>query len=95
MKKKEMPSFDRLVIGSKYRIISLSKRDETMETVGTFKGYMYLGRDQALKIELECSGDEPEPLRVIPSHMILYMDIIEQMEQKKEKSKGRSSSYFG
>ncbi len=95
MKKKQQLSFDRLVVGSKYRIVSLSKRNETLETVGTFKGYIYLGRDQALKMELEDSDEESKQIRVVPSHMILYLDIIEQMEQKDKNKVNRDSSYFG
>ncbi|GEM_PF-4329023 len=91
MKKKQHLSFDSLVVGSKYKIVSLSARDETIETMGEFKGYIYLGRDQALKMELDEEGE----IRVVPSHMILYLDIIEQAERKEKREKKRESSYFG
>ncbi len=95
MKDKQKLSFDRLVVGSKYNIVSLCKRNETIETEGTFKGYIYLGRDQALKMEMEEGDEGAKQIRVVPSHMILYLDIIEQKEEKKKKDNNRNSSYFG
>ncbi len=92
MKEKDERSFDRLVEGSKYRIMSFRTREESMETCGIFKGYLYLGRDQALKIELE---DDDKTIRLIPSHMVLYMEVIEQLEDAPKESKKSSSSYYG
>lgn len=87
---------DRLTLGSKYRIKSLHTREETLDTSGIFRGYLTLGRDQALRMELDDSHDEPGMIRIIPSHMVIHIDIIEEVEEEKDDGKEPArSSYFG
>jgi len=87
---------DRLTVGSKYLIRSLHTREETLETSGTFRGYLTLGRDQALRMELDDEHEEPGKIRIIPSHMVIHIDIIEEVEEEEDDGKDTSrSSYFG
>lgn len=84
-----------LVKGSKYVIKSLYTREETLETRGVFKGYIVLGRDHGLKMELDDTHDNPGVIRVIPSHMIIHLDVIEQAAKEEEEESKKGSSYFG
>lgn len=93
MKKKRNDTSE-LVEGSRYHIKSLYTRAETLETKGVFKGYMYIGRDQGVKIELDESHEDCGTVRIIPCHMIIFIDIIDQLEKKVE-TEIKSSSYFG
>jgi hypothetical protein len=67
-----------LTLGSKYLIKSILTREQTMETEGTFKGVTTVGTSDALVMEL---GPKAGPLkgkiRLIPSHMIVSIDILE------------------
>lgn len=94
MKKEDEDLGSELVEGSKYKIRSLFSREETLVTSGEFKGYMFIGRDQALKMELDDTHEEAGLIRIIPSHMIIHIDIITQVPRKKEKGK-KTGAYFG
>lgn len=94
MRKKQNEK-NQLVEGSHYRINSLSSRDKILTTTGHFKGYVQLGRGQAVKIVMDEEHDEDEGnTRIIPCHMITNIDIIEEAEPKEEEKKERSS-YHG
>ncbi len=75
-------------------ISSLHTRENTLETRGEFKGYVFIGRDQGLRVELDDSHEESGTIRIIPCHMIIHIDVISQMERKEDKEK-KSSTYFG
>lgn len=67
-----------LTLGSKYRILSLGSREEMIETKGTFKGVVSIGTIDAMAIELSSFHKEwAGKLRVLPSHMVLAIDIEE------------------
>ncbi|HLE97615.1 MAG TPA: hypothetical protein VI997_09620 [Candidatus Thermoplasmatota archaeon] len=74
----------RLTLGSKFRIRSLGSRDQVIETVGEFRGVTSIGSVDALAIEVE--GEKK--LRIIPSHMLLAVDVIELAEDEEEKESG-------
>ena len=76
----EVPS---LTLGSKFRILSLQDRERSMETKGTFRGITTVGSIDAVAIE-----DEHGKLRVIPSHMVLAIDIVEAAPTEEEKDLG-------
>ena len=87
---------DALVLtpGSLYRIKSLESREKPMETVGIFKGYAALAHDTALVMELG-NGEDKGKLRLIPSHMIISIDVLK-AEKEREEKKGESNAvYFG
>ncbi|MBI4393480.1 MAG: hypothetical protein HY556_06760 [Euryarchaeota archaeon] len=75
-----------LTVDSKYRITSAGTRDENLLTNGTFKGYVSVGSGDGLAIELDKThGDIKGKIRVIPSHMILSIDIIEAKAEEEAK----------
>jgi hypothetical protein len=94
-----MPRKDEAIVltpGSLYKIKSLESRDHPMETVGVFKGYAALAHDTAVVIELDKShGDEKGRLRLIPSHMILSIDVVKAEKEKEEKETESNAVYFG
>ena len=86
-----------LTEGSQYRIRSLESKDKPMETVGVFKGYAAIAHDTAVVMELENPLGKDKPmLRLIPSHMILSIDVLKAEEEKKDKpDKDGNAVYFG
>ncbi|MGB2825932.1 MAG: hypothetical protein WBC49_04770 [Thermoplasmata archaeon] len=85
-----------LTEGSQYRVKSLEARDKPMETIGVFKGYAAVAHDTAIVMELEKPlGDGKAMLRLIPSHMIISIDILKAKEEEKDKEPGGEAAYFG
>ncbi|MBM4248898.1 MAG: hypothetical protein FJ149_05605 [Euryarchaeota archaeon] len=67
-----------LTNGSKYIITSLGNKDSAIVTRGTFRGYTVIGNVDGVCIELDGSHKGLRgKVRVIPSHMILAIDIID------------------
>jgi len=94
-----MPRKDEAIVltpGSLYKIKSLESRDHPMETMGVFKGYAALAHDTAVVIELDKShGDDKGRMRLIPSHMILSIDVLKAEKEKEEKEAESNAVYFG
>ena len=94
-----MPRKDDAIIlteGSQYRVKSLEARDKPMETIGVFKGYAAIAHDTAIVMELESPlGEAKTMLRLIPSHMIISIDVLKAEEVKKAKESEGDSVYFG
>ena len=82
---------------SKYKILSLGGRDKTLETKGTFKGFMSIGIDEnAIMIELNNDhGELSGKTRIIPLHVILAIDVLEMKENEKEDDDKGVSHYVG
>ncbi len=69
-----------LTKGSRYRVESMETRDRTKITKGIFRGYATIGPDDALVLELDESHQELKgKLRLIPLHVILSVDVLEQV----------------
>ncbi|MHB8585545.1 MAG: hypothetical protein ACYDDF_06890 [Thermoplasmatota archaeon] len=84
-----------LVIGSTYRIWSLGSREERIETRGIFRGIVSIGTIDAIAMEL-ASTHEKEiagKIRVIPSHMVLALDVLESVKEPEE-DKGEASMHY-
>lgn len=94
-----MPRKDEAIVltpGSQYRIKSLESRDHPMETVGIFRGYAAVAHDTAIVMELDKShGEDKGRLRLIPSHMVLSIDVLRAEKEKVEKESETSAVYFG
>ncbi|HLE54010.1 MAG TPA: hypothetical protein VI999_02040 [Thermoplasmata archaeon] len=74
------PGVVALTKGSRYRIESMETRDHTKITKGIFRGYATIGPDDALVVELDDSHQELKgKLRLIPLHVILSVDVLEQV----------------
>jgi hypothetical protein len=68
----------KLTVGSKYLIKSILTREQVLETEGTFKGVTTLGTSDALVLELgPKAGPMKGKIRLIPSHMVVSLDILE------------------
>jgi len=84
-----------LSVGSKYRIKSLEARDKPLVTSGIFLGYTAIGHDEGMCIELDAlHEDKVGKVRVIPTHAIVSIDIIE-AAGKEEKKLPDSGTMFG
>ena len=75
-----------LIKGSIYQITSLGSRDEPIVTTGKFLGFSILGPSEALCIELDKSHKKlAGKVRIIPSHMVLTLDVIKESKEKDKK----------
>ena len=94
-----MPKKDEAIVltqGSQYRIKSLESRDKPMETVGIFRGYAAVAHDTALVMELEKKlGEEKGMLRLIPSHMIISIDVLKAEKEKEVKDLETNAVSYG
>jgi hypothetical protein len=94
-----MPKKDDAIVltqGSLYKIKSLESRDKPMETIGIFKGYAAVAHDTAIVIELDkVHGEEKGRLRLIPSNMIISIDVLKAEKEREEKESESNAVYFG
>jgi hypothetical protein len=94
-----MPKKDEAIVltqGSQYRIKSLESRDNPMETVGIFRGYAAVAHDTALVMELEKKlGEEKGMLRLIPSQMIISIDVLKAEKEKEVKDSETNAVSYG
>jgi hypothetical protein len=86
-----------LTVGSKYRIRSLESRDKPLISQGEFKGYTAFGHEDAICLELDESHDDDNgKIRVIPSHMVIALDVLTAAEDTESKEKDdEASRYYG
>ena len=92
--KKKGESGIALTIGSFYQINSLQSKEQCLETEGIFKGYTVIGADEGLCIEMSKKhGDLAGKIRVIPSNMIISIDIIKSKKETAHKEEGPSVYY--
>lgn len=92
---KDHPAPPPMTIGSNYRIYSLGSRDVMMETKGKFLGIVSIGTIDGLSIELDkaAHADMGGKTRVIPSHMVLAIDVVEQAAAPEESSEEAHMHY--
>lgn len=95
-----MPRKDEAIVltpGSLYRIKSLESRDKPLETIGVFKGYAAIAHDTAVVLDVDISvGDKKERLvRLIPSHMIISIDVLKAEKAEELKESDSNAVYFG
>ncbi|MCD6461716.1 MAG: hypothetical protein J7L61_03130 [Thermoplasmata archaeon] len=84
----------KLVEGSVLRVLSLGTREEMLVSRGVFKGYTGIGSDEGFCMGLR--EDDVEFIRIIPTHMILAVDILEQAEEEgEEREEEIPASYYG
>lgn len=88
-----------LTAGSTICVRSGDKGEDPLVTTGTFRGYVGLGGgDQALSIELDESAgkDAKGRIRLIPSAMVLSIDILHRAKPEEEKKTPEQVQvYFG
>jgi hypothetical protein len=85
-----------LSIGSRYRIKSLEARDKPLVTSGIFVGYTAIGHDEGMCIEMDCTHeDKVGKIRVLPTHAIVSLDIIEVVDKEESKKTADAGTMFG
>jgi hypothetical protein len=83
-----------LTLGSKYLVRSILTREQTLETEGVFKGITTIGTNDALVMELGSkAGQQKGKLRVIPTHMVVSIDILESVRPAEEKREDENLHY--
>ena len=105
MAKEDVP---KLIPGSRYRVLSMMTRDDPLVSEGIFKGYTVVGNSDALCMEIEADEEGPGKgpkgkakkgskhkfLRLIPSNMVIAVDILIQAKEKKEDDSLPTSRYY-
>ena len=77
-----------LTKGSRYRIESLESRDKTVVTHGEFLGFTMMGNIDGIAMRMDKSHAEMAgKVRIIPSHMIVSLDVLEAKREEPEKEK--------
>jgi hypothetical protein len=76
---------NQLTKGSKYKIVSASSTEENVITEGILEGFITMGEESALLVKMQ--DDQKEKLRIIPVNTILFIDVIEYIDEKKEEDK--------
>jgi hypothetical protein len=83
-----------LTEGSKYKITSIGTREKPTVSNGTFKGYTVVGNMDAICLELDKSHKSLKgKLRIIPTHMVMTIDIVTAKKPKEEKDSEEAVFY--
>lgn len=83
-----------LTKGSRYRIESMETRERAKVTKGVFRGFATIGTDDAIVIELDDSHQEMKgKLRLIPLHVVLAVDVMEQVPGDSPKVEKQGTMY--
>lgn len=91
--KKEDPPVH-LTLGSTYHVRSLASREAVTETRGIFRGFVSVGSIDGIAMELDAShGELKGKMRVIPSHVVVSIDILE-AAKKDEDTKDELSMHY-
>jgi len=84
-----------LTNGSRYTITSLGNKDRAMITKGIFRGYTVVGNVDGVCMELDGTHRELKgKIRVLPSHMILSIDIIDAARPKPQVAEESIERYY-
>jgi len=84
-----------LTVGSKYKVKSLGTKEMPIESTGTFAGYTMVGNIDALVLRLDTKEKGGSTgLRIIPSHMILAIDVISVKKGSQEKDDSTSTDFY-
>lgn len=74
--------------GSRYRIVSKGDSTGHITSAGEFMGYVQFGQDAGLLLKLMgLNPDMDGTMRIIPSTMVLYIDILEAKEEEEVRKK--------
>lgn len=85
---------NKLTIGSKCVVYSLTAHNSIMKSRGTFKGFVAVGEDTSLWLELdESHGEMKGKTRLIPIGSIAAIDVIEFAEEEEEEDEGEKLYY--
>ena len=86
---------NKLLPGTKCVVYSMSSNDTIVKTSGTFCGYVMLGEDTAICIEMnEKHGDMKGKIRLIPMGAVASIDVIEAPDEEESKEKEEEHFYY-
>ena len=72
----------------------METREKPKVTKGIFRGYATIGTDDAIVIELDDSHQEMKgKLRLIPLHVVLAVDVMEQVPGEAPKVEKHTTMY--
>ena len=93
---KKEPEEIRLTEGSQYEIQSIGSKDKPMVTKGRFCGFTMVGNHgEAICVELDKSHKKlAGKTRVIPTHMLLSIDILKEAKPEKEEEEDSASRSY-
>ncbi len=84
-----------LVPGSKCVVYVATSNEEVSKNSGTFQGFVPVGEDSSICLELDGNHGELEgTLRLIPTNMIAAIDVIELAKEEKEEKKYEDTHYY-
>jgi hypothetical protein len=85
-----------LTEGSSYIVTSLGSRDEPIVTKGSFQGFTVVGNTDAICIKLDKSHGKKlaGKTRVIPTHVILSLDIVTAKKEKEDKTTSTDTVFY-
>lgn len=78
-----------LTDGSKLRITLLENTGQSLVIEGVFRGYVKVGDDYTLHLEVIENGDKKKKkiMRLVPISSIHFIDVLRLSREKKEKKK--------
>ena len=84
--KQKAPS--KLTKGSHYRVVSKADQSSSITSEGEFLGYLQFGQDSGIMIQLESKDKSLNgTIRIIPSLVVLYIDVLSIKEEEEIKKK--------
>ena len=87
---------ENLLPGSKCVVYVSTSHDEIAKTRGTFEGFVPVGEESSLCIVLdESHGELKGKVRLIPTNVIVAIDIIEAAEPEETKDGYEDTHYYG
>ncbi|NLT38228.1 MAG: hypothetical protein GXX95_08745 [Methanomassiliicoccus sp.] len=84
-----------ITIGSKYRIMSIGGKDDTMTSTGEFRGYAAFANETALVLKLDASdGQEEGRIRFLPYRAVMCIDVLEMASKEVKEKKEDNQVYY-
>lgn len=85
---------NKLTLGSRLVVYSISSHDGLMKSSGIFRGFVAVGEDTSLCLELDDThGELKGKTRLIPLSAIAAIDVIELAEEEEEEDEGEKLYY--
>ena len=83
-----------LALGSKCVVYVATSREDVQKSSGTFCGFVPVGEESSMCIVLdESHGDMSGKIRLIPTNMIVAIDVVE-LAHEEEKKENVEGSYY-
>ena len=91
-----MNKVETLVPGSKCVVYAATSHEEVAKSSGTFQGFVPVGEESSLCIVLdERHGEMAGKIRLIPTNMIVAIDVIEMAHVEDNRETNEDTHYYG